>query len=207
MTAESPGQAEQGSSGFATKLAFDLGLTRQREEDAPSALAHVGITPVGGWTRSSECTPEVFSEVLVAARFHRSSGRGPVTQVAVSLRSGRARARLDRDRSDLVATVAQPLKDLYGERFEVAPYPVLFKPSHGLRILRNEGAGFSPKAAYIFRKQLEEADAIVGRARPIGQPCIGGHDQGIETDPLELRLCFGRRCRLGPGRRGSGNRS
>jgi G3E family GTPase len=64
--------------------------------------------------------------------------------------------------TDLVATVVQPLKDLYGERFEVAPYPVLFKPSHGLRILKGEPAGgFSPKAAYIFRKQLEEADAIV----------------------------------------------
>ena len=64
--------------------------------------------------------------------------------------------------TDLVATVVQPLKDLYTGRFEVAPYAVLFKPSHGLRILRNEqGAGFSPKAAYIFRKQLEEADAIL----------------------------------------------
>jgi hypothetical protein len=63
--------------------------------------------------------------------------------------------------TDLVATVVQPLKALYGGRFHVAPYTVLFKPSHGLRILRNEGAGFSPKAAYIFRKQLEEADAIV----------------------------------------------
>lgn len=63
--------------------------------------------------------------------------------------------------TDLVATVAQPLKDLYGDRFQVAPYAVLFKPSHGLRILRDEkSAGFSPKAAYIFRKQLEEADAI-----------------------------------------------
>ena len=64
--------------------------------------------------------------------------------------------------TDLVATVVQPLKDLYGDRFEVAPYPVLFKPSHGLRILKSaENTGFSPKAAYIFRKQLEEADAIV----------------------------------------------
>ncbi len=64
--------------------------------------------------------------------------------------------------TDLVATVVQPLRDLYGDRFEVAPYPVLFKPSQGSRILRNEsGSGFSPKAAYIFRKQLEEADAIV----------------------------------------------
>lgn len=64
--------------------------------------------------------------------------------------------------TDLVATVVQPLRDLYEKQFEVAPYPVLFKPSHGLRILRNEeNSGFSPKAAYIFRKQLEEADAIV----------------------------------------------
>src|SRR5262249_34155866 len=64
--------------------------------------------------------------------------------------------------TDLVATVVQPLKDLYGQRFEIAPYAVLFKPSHGLRILRNQAdSGFSPKAAYIFRKQLEEADAIV----------------------------------------------
>jgi Ni2+-binding GTPase involved in maturation of urease and hydrogenase len=63
--------------------------------------------------------------------------------------------------TDLVATVVQPLRDLYKTRFRVAPYAVLFKPSHGLRILRNESAGFSPKAAYIFRKQLEEADAIV----------------------------------------------
>jgi G3E family GTPase len=64
--------------------------------------------------------------------------------------------------TDLVATVVQPLKDLYGGQFAVAPYGVLFKPSHGLNILRNEAdSGFSPKAAYIFRKQLEEADAIV----------------------------------------------
>ncbi|HXD86914.1 MAG TPA: GTP-binding protein [Urbifossiella sp.] len=64
--------------------------------------------------------------------------------------------------TDLVATVIQPLKDLYGGRFEVAPYAVLFKPSHGIRILQDQPAGgFSPKAAYIFKKQLEEADAIL----------------------------------------------
>jgi Ni2+-binding GTPase involved in maturation of urease and hydrogenase len=64
--------------------------------------------------------------------------------------------------TDLVATVVQPLKDLYREHFTVAPYAVLCKPSHGLRILGGAGdGGFSPKAAYIFRKQLEEADAIV----------------------------------------------
>src|SRR5437763_1883684 len=72
--------------------------------------------------------------------------------------------------TDLVATVVQPLKDLYGQRFEVAPYAVLFKPSHGLKILKGDkGSGFSPKAAYIFRKQLEEADAIaINRVDELG---------------------------------------
>jgi len=50
------------------------------------------------------------TEVLVAARLHRVVPRGPVTTVALSLRSGRGRARLDRERSDLVATVAHELR-------------------------------------------------------------------------------------------------
>jgi signal transduction histidine kinase len=49
-------------------------------------------------------------EVLVTARIRRGPRHGPVTEVAVSMRSGRARARLDRDRSDLVATVAHELR-------------------------------------------------------------------------------------------------
>jgi Ni2+-binding GTPase involved in maturation of urease and hydrogenase len=64
--------------------------------------------------------------------------------------------------TDLVATVMQPIMDLYGEKFDVAPYGVLLKPSHGRRILSGDpNAGFSPKAAYIFKKQLEEADFVV----------------------------------------------
>ena len=50
------------------------------------------------------------TEVLVVARLHRSALSEPVTAVAVSLRSGRGRARLDRERSDLVATVAHELR-------------------------------------------------------------------------------------------------
>jgi signal transduction histidine kinase len=48
------------------------------------------------------------TEVLVAARIHRT-GRS-IDQVVVSMRSGRGRARLDRERSDLVATVAHELR-------------------------------------------------------------------------------------------------
>lgn len=64
--------------------------------------------------------------------------------------------------TDLVATVVQPLMQLFGDRFDVAPYGVILKPSHGRRILSGDPkAGFSPKAAYIFKKQLEEADFVL----------------------------------------------
>jgi Ni2+-binding GTPase involved in maturation of urease and hydrogenase len=64
--------------------------------------------------------------------------------------------------TDLVATVVQPLVQLHQGQFDIAPYGVILKPSHGLRILKpNERSGFSPKAAYIFRKQLEESDCIL----------------------------------------------
>ncbi len=64
--------------------------------------------------------------------------------------------------TDLVATVVQPLKRLFDAEFSIAPYCVILKPSHGVRVLRNAAnAGFSAKAAYILKKQLEEADAIL----------------------------------------------
>jgi G3E family GTPase len=64
--------------------------------------------------------------------------------------------------TDLVATVVEPLRHLYGEQYEVGPLAVLLKPEHGRKILRQEqGLGFSRKAAYIFLKQLEEADVVV----------------------------------------------
>lgn len=63
--------------------------------------------------------------------------------------------------TDLVATVIQPMRELFGDRFEMGPLVVLLKPVHGKKILAQEkGKGFSPKAEYIFLKQLEEADAI-----------------------------------------------
>jgi signal transduction histidine kinase len=50
------------------------------------------------------------TELLVTARIVRDGPRCPVRSVVVSLRSARARARLDRERSDLVATVAHELR-------------------------------------------------------------------------------------------------
>ena len=50
------------------------------------------------------------TEVLVTARISREGRHGPVRRVAVVLRSARGRERLDRERSDLVATVAHELR-------------------------------------------------------------------------------------------------
>ncbi len=50
------------------------------------------------------------TEVLTVARVHRPALDQPVRSVAVTIRSGRGRARLDRERSDLVATVAHELR-------------------------------------------------------------------------------------------------
>ena len=64
--------------------------------------------------------------------------------------------------TDLVATVIQPIKKLFQAEFVIAPYAVILKPSHGRRVLKNEaGTGFSPKAAYILKKQIEEADLVL----------------------------------------------
>lgn len=80
--------------------------------------------------------------------------------------------------TDLVATVIRPLTEVYGVPLDIAPYGVILKPSHGLRILRGDGSsGFSPKANYIFRKQIEEADFVV----------INRIDELSTTDITELQ--------------------
>lgn len=64
--------------------------------------------------------------------------------------------------TDLVATVVNPLKRLYGMEFSVAPYTVLVDPVRAEQIFLKPGfGGFSSKVAYIYRKQLEEADGIL----------------------------------------------
>ena len=50
------------------------------------------------------------TEVLVTARIHRAGRGGRSSRSRSALRSGRGRARLDRERSDLVATVAHELR-------------------------------------------------------------------------------------------------
>jgi signal transduction histidine kinase len=70
---------------------------------------YAGLATRTGIPEQSWLLPDA-TEVLTHARVHRDRRGGPVTGIAVTMRSGRGRARLDRERSDLVATVAHELR-------------------------------------------------------------------------------------------------
>jgi G3E family GTPase len=63
--------------------------------------------------------------------------------------------------TDLSATIMQPLKDKKGGDVSVAPLSVLVDPKRLQGILDGNSAGLHDSSAYIFRKQLEEADFIL----------------------------------------------
>ncbi len=65
--------------------------------------------------------------------------------------------------SDLVSTVIRPLKLYYGEQFDVAPYTVLVDPKRFDNIkvnIHSHDRGEIDKVAYLFGKQLEEAQVV-----------------------------------------------
>ncbi|MFV0502942.1 MAG: GTP-binding protein [Lachnospirales bacterium] len=63
--------------------------------------------------------------------------------------------------ADLSATIIQPLKDLYSDRFDIAPLSVLVDPKRLADILYNRDYDMDKNAQYILVKQLEEADFIL----------------------------------------------
>ena len=63
--------------------------------------------------------------------------------------------------TDLSATIIQPLKDKKGGDVSLAPMSVLVDPKRLSGILDGKSAGLHDSSAYIFRKQLEEADFIL----------------------------------------------
>ncbi len=63
--------------------------------------------------------------------------------------------------TDLSATILQPLKDNKGGKVTLAPLSVLVDPKRLQGILEGNSAGLHDSSAYIFRKQLEEADYIL----------------------------------------------
>jgi Ni2+-binding GTPase involved in maturation of urease and hydrogenase len=63
--------------------------------------------------------------------------------------------------TDLSATIVQPLRDCFQGEFVIAPLSVMADPVRLADILDGGTAELHPSAAYIFRKQIEEADIVV----------------------------------------------
>jgi len=59
--------------------------------------------------------------------------------------------------TDLSATILQPIKRYYGDRFRLAPLTVLVDPSRAQEMLCPDA---DPLVAYLFRKQIAEADLV-----------------------------------------------
>ena len=60
--------------------------------------------------------------------------------------------------TDIAATVYRPLRRYFRDRFDLAPLTVLVEP-HRLREI--EGTAFPDEVAYIFDRQMAEADLVV----------------------------------------------
>jgi Ni2+-binding GTPase involved in maturation of urease and hydrogenase len=59
---------------------------------------------------------------------------------------------------DLSATVLQPLKQLYGAQFRLAPFSVLVDPQRAAEFAQPDA---DPQLAYLFENQIAEADLVV----------------------------------------------
>ena len=58
---------------------------------------------------------------------------------------------------DLSATILQPIKRHYGDRYRLAPLTVLVDPARAGELLQPDA---DPLTSYLFRKQIEEADLV-----------------------------------------------
>jgi hypothetical protein len=59
--------------------------------------------------------------------------------------------------TDLAATILQPLRRYYGDRYKLAPLTILADPARAGQLM---GSGADPLASYLFHKQIAEADLV-----------------------------------------------
>ena len=117
------------------------------------------------------------NEVLVVARIHRPTLADPVDLVAVSLRSGRGRARLDRERSDLVATVAHELRSpLTGVKGFVQALLNRWDKLNDdqKKLMLTTVASDSDRLSRLIAELLDVARIDTGRLQLYPRPCDAG---------------------------------
>lgn len=81
--------------------------------------------------------------------------------------------------TDLVATVLAPLADRHPTRFELAPLAVAVDP---WRVLEIESGAMHADVAYLFRKQIEEADVVLVSRADLDPPDVVPAVRAIRPD-------------------------
>ena len=81
--------------------------------------------------------------------------------------------------TDLIATVLAPLADRHADRFDLAPLAVVVDP---WRVLEMEAGALHPDVAYLFRKQIEEADVVLVSRADLGPPDVSAVIRAIHPD-------------------------
>ncbi len=102
--------------------------------------------------------------------------------------------------TDLKATVSYPLRQLYGDNYDVAPLSVLVDPVRCARILGlRPGKSFSEKVLYVYRKQLEEAECIVINKIDLLEPALREQLRDALGKMYPHARCFEVSCQTGQG--------
>lgn len=90
--------------------------------------------------------------------------------------------------TDLAATLLRPLRDRVPEEVVVSPLSVLVDPFRAREVLSGSGGGMHPSTAYIFRKQMEEADRIlVNKADLLSRDELGEIRERISRENPRVR--------------------
>lgn len=87
--------------------------------------------------------------------------------------------------TDISATTLHPLLE-YNDQVRVAPYTVLVDPERASDLLRDNA---EPNLAFLFRKQIEEADLV----------CFTKSDLGLKLPPLQVLASRQLSARTGQG--------
>jgi len=81
--------------------------------------------------------------------------------------------------TDLVATVLAPLADRHADKFRLAPLAVVVDP---WRVAEVDAGRVHPDVAYLFRKQIEEADVVLLSRADQSPPDVRAAVHAIRAD-------------------------
>ena len=96
--------------------------------------------------------------------------------------------------TDLVATVLAPLADRHADRFQLAPLAVVVDP---WRVVEVDEGRVHDDVAYLFRKQIEEADVVLLSRADLSPPDVRARVHAIRADAAVVAVSGTARVGLG----------